>query len=133
MSSAAAARAAGPERAVQLCVAARRGLPGEVGGHRVGAQPRPVLRPGEGGERLVDTVERFDPTRGTGTGFVFRDYDVNGLLWAVDEALAAFARRQDWERLRANAMAADFSWELSARRYADLYRSLGTRGVRRRV
>jgi starch synthase len=80
---------------------------------------------------LADTVEHFDPARGTGTGFVFRDYDVNGLLWAVDEALAAFARRQDWARLRANAMAADFSWDASARRYLDLYRSLGAHGARR--
>ena len=40
--------------------------------------------------------------------------------------------RQDWARLRANAMAADFSWEASARRYAELYRSLVTRGARRR-
>ena len=89
----------------------------------------PVVRAVGG---LVDTVEHFDPARGTGTGFVFRDYDVTGLLWAVDEALAAFARPQDWARLRANAMAADFSWEASARRYADLYRSLGARGARRR-
>ncbi len=88
----------------------------------------PVVRAVGG---LVDTVEHFAPARGTGTGFVFRDYDVNGLLWAVDEALATFARRRDWARLRANAMAADFSWESSARRYVDLYRSLGSRGPRR--
>jgi starch synthase len=89
----------------------------------------PVVRAVGG---LVDTVAHFDPARGTGTGFVFRDYDVNGLLWAVDEARAAFSRRQDWSRLRANAMAADFSWEASARRYAELYRSLATHGARRR-
>ena len=89
----------------------------------------PVVRAVGG---LVDTVEHFDPARGTGTGFVFRDYDVTGLLWAVDEALAAFARRPDWARLRANAMAADFSWEASATRYAELYRSLVAHGSRRR-
>jgi starch synthase len=89
----------------------------------------PVVRAVGG---LVDTVSHFNPARGTGTGFVFRDYDVTGLLWAVDEALAAFARRQDWARLMANAMAADFSWDASARRYADLYQSLGARGPRRR-
>jgi len=80
---------------------------------------------------LIDTVEHFDPARGTGTGFVFRDYDVTGLLWGVDQALAAFDRRQDWARLRANAMAADFSWEASARRYIELYRSLASHGARR--
>jgi len=80
---------------------------------------------------LVDTVEHFDRARGTGTGFVFRDYDSTGLLWAVDEALAAFSHREDWARLCANAMAADFSWETSARRYVELYRSLATPGARR--
>ncbi len=90
----------------------------------------PVVRAVGG---LVDTVEHFDPARGTGTGFVFRDYDVNGMLWAVGEATAAFARPRDWARLRANAMAADFSWETSARSYVELYRSLGARhGGRRR-
>jgi len=88
----------------------------------------PVVRAVGG---LVDTVEPFDPVRGTGTGFVFRDYDLAALLRALDEALAAFARQDDWARLRANAMAADFSWEASARRYADLYRSLATHGARR--
>jgi starch synthase len=90
----------------------------------------PVVRAVGG---LVDTVENFDHARGSGTGFVFRDYNVTGLLWAVDEALAAFARPQDWARLRSNAMAADFSWEAAAHRYADLYRSLGAHGARRRV
>jgi len=90
----------------------------------------PVVR-GVGG--LVDTVEHFDPARGSGTGFVFRDYDVTGLLWAVDEALAAYGRRRDWTRLRANAMAADFSWETSAHSYVELYRSLAAQGARGRA
>ena len=89
----------------------------------------PVVRAVGG---LVDTVRHFDPARGTGTGFVFRDYDVQGLLWAIREALAAFSRPQDWARLRANAMSADFSWEAPALRYAELYRSLSVRGARRR-
>jgi starch synthase len=89
----------------------------------------PVVRAVGG---LADTVERFDPGRGTGTGFVFSDYDVNALLGAIREALAAYGRPLDWARLRANAMAVDFSWEAAAREYADLYRSLGGRGAGRR-
>jgi len=73
---------------------------------------------------LADTVEHFNPSRGTGTGFVFRDYDTNGLLWAIGEALAAYSRPADWTRLRINAMSADFSWDASARRYLELYRTL---------
>ncbi len=88
----------------------------------------PVVRAVGG---LADSVEHFNPARGTGTGFVFRDYESTDLLRAVDEALAAFARPRDWSRLRANAMAADFSWETAARRYVELYRALATRGARR--
>ncbi len=88
----------------------------------------PVVRAVGG---LADTVAHFDPGRGTGTGFVFRDYDLAGLLWALREALAIFARPADWARVRGNAMAADFSWESSARRYADLYRALASRAARR--
>jgi starch synthase len=84
----------------------------------------PVVRAVGG---LADTVRHFDAARGSGTGFVFRDYDVNGLLWAIREALAAFDRPADWARLRANAMAEDFSWESSARRYVELYRALCAR------
>jgi starch synthase len=84
----------------------------------------PVVRAVGG---LADTVAHFDAARGSGTGFVFRDYDVTGLLWAIREALAAYARPADWTRLRDNAMAADFSWESAARRYAELYRTLAAR------
>jgi len=84
----------------------------------------PVVRAVGG---LADTVRHFDPGRGSGTGFVFGDYAVDALLRAMREALAVYARPADWSRLRANAMAEDFSWESSARRYVDLYRSLASR------
>jgi starch synthase len=84
----------------------------------------PVVRAVGG---LADTVRPFDAARGTGTGFLFRDYDVNALLAEVREALAAFARPPEWARLRANAMAEDFSWEAAARRYVELYGALGAR------
>jgi starch synthase len=43
------------------------------------------------------------------------------LLAAVREALQVFVDRPAWQRLMHNAMAQDFSWEQSARRYLDLY------------
>jgi starch synthase len=81
----------------------------------------PVVRAVGG---LDDTIEHFSPATGRGNGFKFRDYDVNGLLWAVGEALACHARPAEWRRLQRNGMAADFSWDAAARRYADLYREL---------
>lgn len=79
----------------------------------------PIVRSTGG---LVDTVERIDAAKGTGTGFRFDTPDGTGLLWAIDQALAAFKDRRAWSALIGRAMARDFSWERSARGYVDLYR-----------
>ncbi|MBI4187449.1 MAG: glycogen synthase GlgA [Chloroflexi bacterium] len=82
----------------------------------------PVVRATGG---LKDTVEEFDPDRGTGNGFVFRRYQAEDFLAAVDRAIGLFHQRDKWAVLMGNAMAADFSWGRSARAYLDLYRKLG--------
>jgi len=79
----------------------------------------PIVRSTGG---LVDTVEPYDDAKGTGTGFRFDTADGTGLMWAVDQALAAFRQRDDWTALMRRAMARDFSWERSAREYVELYR-----------
>jgi starch synthase len=73
---------------------------------------------------LADTVEHWDPTDGTGTGFVFEDYDEGGLWWALNQALTALRDRRGWKRLQLNGMAIDNSWNHSAGRYEKLYRRL---------
>ena len=80
----------------------------------------PVVRATGG---LADTIEHFDPARGTGNGSVFRDADFGGLLWGVRCALGWFDDPPAWSRLVANAMAADFSWEKQVRLYERLYRA----------
>jgi starch synthase len=44
------------------------------------------------------------------------------MMWAVDQALTAYADREAWSALQRNGMAKDFSWERSARAYVDVYR-----------
>ncbi len=84
----------------------------------------PVVRATGG---LKDTVGEFDPNTGKGSGFLFRPYDVAALLEAIDRALLMFSRKEEWTMLMKNAMAADFSWDRSARAYHDLYRKLVNR------
>jgi len=79
----------------------------------------PVVRATGG---LVDTVEPWDPVTGRGTGFRFDHADGTGMMWALDQALAAHRDREGWERLMKNGMARDFSWTRSAREYVELYR-----------
>ena len=78
----------------------------------------PIVRSTGG---LIDTVEPFDPATGDGTGFRFDTADGTGLMWALDEALRAYADQNAWRRLMRNGMAKDFSWEQSARGYVELY------------
>jgi starch synthase len=79
----------------------------------------PVVRATGG---LVDTVEPWDPATGRGTGFRFDMPDGTGLIWALDQALAAWRDRDTWPTLVRNGMSRDFSWERSAEAYVDVYR-----------
>jgi starch synthase len=79
----------------------------------------PIVRSTGG---LVDTVEPYDARAGRGTGFRFDSPDGTGLMWAVDQALAACKDRKAWTALMKRGMARDFSWDRSAREYVDLYR-----------
>jgi starch synthase len=79
----------------------------------------PVVRATGG---LYDTVEPWDPKTGRGTGFRFETPDGTGLVWALDQALAAMKDRTAWERLMRNGMDRDLSWERSAEAYVQVYR-----------
>ncbi len=85
----------------------------------------PIVRATGG---LVDTVEAFDAARGTGTGFRFETADGTGLLWAIDQALAAHQDAGAWERLQWRGMTRDFSWRRSAEEYVALYRQAMAKG-----
>jgi len=77
----------------------------------------PIVRATGG---LVDTVEPWD--RLGGTGFRFDTADGTGLMWALDQALGVWRDQVGWRRLMLNGMRRDFSWERSARAYAEVYR-----------
>jgi starch synthase len=70
---------------------------------------------------LADTVELFDSSNDSGTGFVFDHFEPQGLRWALDYALDTFSHRDTWERLMRNGMAKDFSWDVQGREYVELY------------
>lgn len=81
----------------------------------------PIVRATGG---LDDTITNFDPAAGTGNGFKFHDATPGALVAKIREALAVWAHPADFDRLRRNAMSADYSWEASASRYVELYRQL---------
>jgi len=72
---------------------------------------------------LRDTVVDEYVNPGRGTGFAFDYPTVDGLVWAAEQALAAFADRRRWAGIVERGMAADFGWERgSAPRYVEAYR-----------
>ncbi len=81
----------------------------------------PIVRETGG---LADSVEPFEPQSGAGTGIVFRDYNASGLAWALNRALDIFMDSTLWQKLVANGMAQDFSWEQQGDEYVQLFRQL---------
>jgi starch synthase len=73
---------------------------------------------------LKDTVQPYNRGAGTGTGFVFEPYNTQALLDVIDQSLIAFYDKSVWTALQRRAMAMDFSWDSSAKRYVDVYRQL---------
>ncbi|HZS39709.1 MAG TPA: glycogen synthase GlgA [Polyangia bacterium] len=83
----------------------------------------PIVRATGG---LDDSIVDYEPRSQTGTGFKFVPYTAQALLDAWRRALLAYREApRDFARLQHRAMAQDFSWDASARRYAELYARLG--------
>src|ERR1039457_515113 len=78
----------------------------------------PVVRATGG---LDDTIEEWNPEKGTGTGFKFKGLRAEGLWAAIEHALAAFEDKRGWKRLMLNGMARNYEWEQQARDYAAVY------------
>jgi starch synthase len=81
----------------------------------------PVVRETGG---LADSVQRYDPASGQGTGILFRDFSAEALTAAVHAALDLYARPRHWRRMMRNGMAQNFSWEHQGAEYEALYSSL---------
>jgi starch synthase len=84
----------------------------------------PVVR-NTGG--LRDTVvDATDDTlnRGTATGFVFEGTTGVDMVRCIERAFALFRQPMAWRKVQQQAMAQDFGWKESARRYLALYRNL---------
>lgn len=79
----------------------------------------PVVRATGG---LADTISEYK--NGKGNGFVFEKYEPAALLNTIKRALKLFKTREEWIKLVRLAMSYDYSWEVSAKKYVDLYRSL---------
>jgi starch synthase len=83
----------------------------------------PVVRETGG---LYDSIKpyRYVDGKHIGNGFTFASYNAHDMLYVLREALATYQAKQEYAELTARVMKCDFSWNTSARKYADLYNSL---------
>ena len=76
---------------------------------------------------LADTVvdcSLENLAEGKASGMVFDEFSVDGFTLAVRRAFALWARPKDWKAVRSHGMQQDYGWEVAARQYVSLYRSL---------
>ena len=81
----------------------------------------PVVRRTGG---LADSVVRYDPASGSGTGILFEEFSAEALTQALQTALDLYGFRAHWLRMMRNGMAQDFSWQHQGAEYERLYERL---------
>ncbi len=79
----------------------------------------PIVRETGG---LKDTVEPYNEYESKGTGFSFTNYNAHELLNTIRYAYDVYTNhRREWNKMIDRAMAADFSWHVSALKYQEMY------------
>lgn len=81
----------------------------------------PVVRRTGG---LADTVTPVNVDAGTGTGFVFEDYNAEALAATLADALAHYEQPAHWKALMQRGMREDFSWQTQGGEYEEFYRRI---------
>lgn len=74
---------------------------------------------------LRDTVPPYNPETQEGRGFAFRNYNAEDFLEAIDRAIELYyGNREAFCALAKRDMEIDFSWQMPAREYMQLYSEL---------
>ena len=73
---------------------------------------------------IQEIIEDYDPTTDNGSGFLCFEYSSEAFWDAIKRARQIFQNGRLWTRLMKQAMARNFSWDASARRYEALYAEL---------
>jgi starch synthase len=79
----------------------------------------PIVRATGG---LDDTIEQYDETTGSGTGFKFWEISSHAVYYAIGWAVSTYYDRPNHiARMQQKGMNQDFSWDKSAREYVKVY------------
>jgi len=81
----------------------------------------PVVRETGG---LYDTIKPYNKYTGEGNGFTFANYNAHEMKDAVKRAVELYFDKKKWNTLVKTVMEVDFSWNVSAEKYMDLYKNV---------
>ena len=81
----------------------------------------PIVRETGG---LADTVIRYNEKTGDGNGFMFKKYSATDMVPEIKRAIKVFQDKKEWTKIMKNGMKSDFSWNSSAKKYVDLYKTV---------
>jgi starch synthase len=70
---------------------------------------------------IQEIIEDYDPTTDTGYGFLCYEYSTEAFWDAIKRAREIFGNHELWPRLMERAMSRNFSWDVAAERYEQLY------------
>lgn len=74
---------------------------------------------------LKDSVKPYNKFTKEGTGFSFANYNAHEMLQIIKWATNIFHNeKEQWEIIVKNAMSEDFSWQVSAKAYREIYKQL---------
>lgn len=77
---------------------------------------------------IHDCVEHLDPSANTGNGFLFKHFDANGFLWAIDQAVAFYRQSEKFRSFQVKRIMTDslrlLDCKDTACRSIDLYRGI---------
>ena len=81
----------------------------------------PIVRETGG---LADTVVKYNEKTEEGTGFVFKKYDAKEMMKEIKRAVKLFDDKKTWNKIIKSGMKQDFSWDVSAKGYIELYKTM---------
>ncbi|MEK3747958.1 glycogen synthase GlgA [Paenibacillus sp. FSL E2-8871] len=81
----------------------------------------PVVRETGG---LNDTVHAYNEESGEGNGFTFSNYNAHDMMFTLRRAISLYKQPEHWKKITKNAFAGDYSWNVSAQQYIDIYNEI---------
>lgn len=85
----------------------------------------PVVRETGG---LNDTVHAYNEFTGQGNGFTFTNINAHDMMHTIRRAMSFYKEPDHWNKIVKNATSGDYSWNVSAQEYSDIYKRISGKG-----